>query len=143
MPEKNEEKEATVNYGWDNVEPLWFCEELPENVWRRAAVLWGAPAVSFFGFPAPSVRPRSWLAEERPLQTSRMPNVPVQDMGGTNLGRTRHSADRHADPLLGRSVASLQPTAVPSARNAPSTGCRPCCSGTSFPSLGAPSPRRL
>lgn len=37
--------------GWDNVEPVWFCEGLPESGWRRVAALWGAPAIPSFGFP--------------------------------------------------------------------------------------------
>lgn len=37
--------------GWYGFEPIWFCEGLPESAWRRALVLWGAPAVPFFGFP--------------------------------------------------------------------------------------------
>ncbi len=51
MPETKKEKVATVTRGWDNVEPVWFCEGLPESAWRRAMFLWGAPAVPFFGFP--------------------------------------------------------------------------------------------
>lgn len=26
---------------WDKIEPIWFCEGLPESGWRRVVDLWG------------------------------------------------------------------------------------------------------
>lgn len=81
---------------WDDAEAVWFCEGLPEKMWRRAMVLWGVPAIPFFGFPRAAGRASILARGEEPA---------VDDLDGEPPGpETGRQEPWHNPLLLGRQL---------------------------------------